>query len=78
MGVREDCRHYSSRTSGDEVVQRCRLGVNEVAPFACPDDCVFLEGRSVSGTGWLVDDPEDADGPDDPGSAGSAGSSGPD
>jgi hypothetical protein len=66
MGVREDCRHYSSRTTGDEVVQRCRLGVNEVAPFACPDDCVFLEGRSVSETGWTLDDPDDVEGPDGP------------
>jgi hypothetical protein len=70
MGVREDCRHYSSRTTGEEVVKRCRLGVNEVAPFACPDDCVFLEGRSVSETGWMLDDADETDetgGPTDPG-----------
>jgi len=67
MGVREDCRHYSSRTKGEDVVQRCRLGVNVEAPFACPDDCVFLEARSVSETGWMVDDPDD---PDDPGPVG--------
>lgn len=58
MAVREDCRHYSSRTtaSGD-VFQRCRLGVNEDMPFACPEGCLFFESRSVSDTGWkIVDD----------------------
>jgi hypothetical protein len=36
----------------DEVVQRCRLGANTDAPFACPEDCLFFEGRSISDTGW--------------------------
>lgn len=53
MAVRKDCRHYSTRTtpSGD-TVQRCRLGANTEAPFACPDDCLFVEPRSLSNTGW--------------------------
>lgn len=60
MAVRDDCRHYSSRTTpSGEVVQRCRLGANTEAPFACPPDCVFLEPRSVSGTGWQLPDDED-------------------
>lgn len=55
MAVRADCRHYSSRTTpSDEVLQRCRLGVNEEMPFACPEDCLFFEPRSVSDTGWAV------------------------
>jgi hypothetical protein len=53
MAVREDCRHYSTRTAptGD-VVQRCRLDANEVAPFACPQDCLFFESRSIADAGW--------------------------
>lgn len=53
MTVRKDCRHYSTRSmpSGD-VVQRCRVGAAEVAPFACPDDCLFFESRSITDAGW--------------------------
>lgn len=54
MAVRDDCRHYSSRTlATGEQVQRCRLSVNEEAPFACPEDCLFFEPRKM-GTGWQV------------------------
>ncbi|MGY6502009.1 MAG: hypothetical protein ACXIVQ_14090 [Acidimicrobiales bacterium] len=53
MAVREDCRHYSTRTTaGDEVVQRCRVDANEEAPFACPEHCLFFEPRSITGGGW--------------------------
>lgn len=53
MGVRKDCRHYSTRTTvGGDMVQRCRLGANDDAPFACPDHCLFFEPRSVSNAGW--------------------------
>ena len=37
---------------GGETVQRCRLEANTDAPFACPDDCVFFEPRSLTATGW--------------------------
>ncbi|MFN3216938.1 MAG: hypothetical protein ACE367_10615 [Acidimicrobiales bacterium] len=51
--VREDCRHYSSRTlPTGETVQRCRLGANTEAPFTCPVDCLFFEPRAISDTGW--------------------------
>lgn len=52
MGVRDDCRHYSTRTVRDEVVQRCRVGANEVMPFACPEGCLFFEPRKLGGPGW--------------------------
>ncbi|MDG2300864.1 MAG: hypothetical protein P8L22_03740 [Acidimicrobiales bacterium] len=53
MGVRDDCRHYSSRTvQSGEVVQRCRIGSNEEMPFGCPDNCLFFEGRNISDAGW--------------------------
>ena len=58
MAVRIDCRHYSARTlaSGDKV-EKCRLGVNTEAPFACPPDCLFFERRAGMSAGWTV--PED-------------------
>jgi len=62
VGVRTDCRHYSSRSAGDEQVQRCRVGANEEAPFACPTDCLFFEPRSISSAGWqrnVVDEDDD-------------------
>jgi hypothetical protein len=60
MGVREDCRHYSSRTlANGEVMQRCRLGANEETPFACPEGCLFFEPRSVSDTGWQIGEGDD-------------------
>lgn len=53
MGVREDCRHYSSRTlASEETVQRCRLEANDEAPFACPEGCVFFEPRNIADQGW--------------------------
>ena len=51
--MRADCRHYSSRSlpTGD-TVDRCRLDVAQVMPFACPEDCVFFEPRPISDAGW--------------------------
>ncbi len=53
MGVRDDCRHYSSRSlpTGD-TVNRCRLDVAETMPFACPEDCLFFEPRPLNDAGW--------------------------
>ena len=59
--VRDDCRHYSTRTTGGgEVVQRCRVEMAEQAPFACPDHCLFFEPRSITDAGWQRPD-EDPD-----------------
>jgi hypothetical protein len=53
MHVRDDCRHYVGRsTASGDVIRRCRLGVNDEAPFACPDSCLFFEARPYSGAGW--------------------------
>lgn len=67
VGVREDCRHYSSRTTAaGDVLQRCRLSVNEEMPFACPEGCLFFEPRKISEAGWLrLDRPDEPDDPDD-------------
>lgn len=58
MGVRQDCRHYSTRTTGDSVVQRCRVGAAGDAPFACPAGCLFFEPRSITSAGWQRFDDE--------------------
>ena len=62
MAVREDCRHYSTRTmpSGD-MVQRCRVDMAEVTPFACPLDCLFFEARPIPEVGWQRFEPPDED-----------------
>jgi hypothetical protein len=52
MEAREDCRHYSTRSTAGGVVQRCRLGANEEMPFGCPEHCVFFEPRSITDAGW--------------------------
>jgi hypothetical protein len=53
MGVRQDCRHYSTRTTGaGDQVQRCRVDANEITPFACPEHCLFFEPRSITDAGW--------------------------
>jgi hypothetical protein len=53
MAVREDCKHYLHRsTPTGEALQRCRLSVNEEHPFACPEGCLFFEGRTLLGAGW--------------------------
>jgi hypothetical protein len=55
MSVREDCRHYSTRTvSADEVVQRCRVDAAESAPFACPPHCLFFEPRPFTAGGGPI------------------------
>jgi hypothetical protein len=53
MAVRQDCRHYSTRTTAaGEVIQRCRVDANEDTPFACPEGCLFFEPRSIADAGW--------------------------
>jgi hypothetical protein len=62
VGVRHDCRHYSTRTTATgEVVQRCRVDMAEAAPFACPEGCLFFEPRSITDAGWqrFERDPDD-------------------
>ena len=62
MSVREDCRHYSTRTTpAGEQVQRCRLGANETMPFGCPEHCLFFEPRAISDAGWERRGDEDTD-----------------
>lgn len=52
VSARQDCRHYSTRTVGGDVVQRCRLDANETTPFSCPEGCLFFEDRPLGEFGW--------------------------
>ena len=53
MGIRQDCRHYSTRTTvHGEVIQRCRVSMADEAPFGCPEQCVFFEPRPITDAGW--------------------------
>lgn len=54
MAVNEDCRHYVMKTVGraGERTERCRIEANTSLPFACPEGCLFYEGRGVSRAGW--------------------------
>lgn len=65
--MREDCRHFQSRTYDDgEVARFCELGLAPEAPWRCPEDCSRYEtdiGVGTFVTGSLVppaveDEPE--------------------
>ncbi|MGZ4676952.1 MAG: hypothetical protein ACXVJ7_09790 [Acidimicrobiia bacterium] len=54
MSMREDCRHYESRTYGSgEMVRKCRLDLAPEAPWRCPDDCPSYSRRMFD-AGWQV------------------------
>jgi hypothetical protein len=44
MPMREDCRHFASRTYDDgEVARFCVLDLAPEAPWRCPEDCPKYE-----------------------------------
>ena len=68
MPMREDCRHFESRTyDSGEVARFCVLGLAPEAPWRCPADCSHYEPTLIDGTfqtGALVrpaveDEPDD-------------------
>jgi hypothetical protein len=47
MPMRDDCKHYESRTYGNgETVRKCDLDLAPEAPWACPADCPSFTRRS--------------------------------
>lgn len=66
MPMREECKHFESRTYADgETVRKCDLDLAPEAPWRCPADCPKYERRlaDVSWTyGTLVTPPT----PDEP------------
>jgi hypothetical protein len=49
--MREDCRHFESRTyTGGEVARFCLLDLAPEAPWKCPDGCAKYERSVIDGT----------------------------
>jgi len=52
MGMRQDCKHFQSRTypSGD-TVRKCALDLAPEAPWSCPAECSGYE-RRIADVNW--------------------------
>ena len=64
MAMREECKHFQSRTyNSGEVARFCVLGNAPDQPWSCPEGCVTFE-RRLADVGWahgsLVDRPVEA------------------
>jgi hypothetical protein len=69
MPMREECKHFQSRTyASGEVARFCVLDLAPEAPWRCPDDCSRYE-RRLADAGWvhgeLVEPPLEEE-PDEP------------
>ncbi|HLN15192.1 MAG TPA: hypothetical protein VK277_00445 [Acidimicrobiales bacterium] len=53
MPMREECKHFQSRTyASGEVARFCQLDLAPEAPWRCPDDCPSYE-RRLADVGWV-------------------------
>ena len=51
MAMREDCRHFASRSYDDgEVARFCVLDLAPEAPWRCPENCASYERTLIDGT----------------------------
>jgi len=51
MAMREDCRHFESRSyEGGETARFCVLDLAPEAPWKCPDHCPKYEPSLIDGT----------------------------
>lgn len=70
MPMREECKHFQSRTySSGEVARFCVLDLAPEAPWRCPADCSRYE-RRLADAGWAhgsLVEPALEDEPDEPG-----------
>lgn len=52
MPMREDCRHFDSRSyASGETVRKCRLDLAPQAPWRCPENCPSYSKRMMD-AGW--------------------------
>ncbi len=69
MAMREDCKHFQSRTyASGEVARLCLLDLAPEAPWRCPEDCASYEHRLADVTwthGSLVAPPVESE-PEEP------------
>ena len=50
--MREECKHYESRTYADrETVRKCNLDLAPDAPWRCPEECPRYE-RRLADVNW--------------------------
>ena len=65
MSMREDCRHFESRSyPGGETARFCVLDLAPEAPWKCPDQCPKYEPSLIDGTfetGALTPTPVEAE-----------------
>ena len=70
MTMREDCRHYATRTyDNDEVARFCVLDLAPEAPWRCPENCASYERTVVDGSfveGSLAPTPVEDEPDEDP------------
>jgi hypothetical protein len=70
MPMREDCRHFESRTyDSGEVARYCVLGLAPEQPWRCPEHCEKYEPSQIEGgfvTGGLARPPVEPEPDDDP------------
>lgn len=53
MAMREECKHFQSRTySSGEVARFCVLDLAPEAPWRCPDECPRYE-RRLADVAWV-------------------------
>ncbi|MHB1787245.1 MAG: hypothetical protein ACYCS7_14100 [Acidimicrobiales bacterium] len=53
MAMREECKHFQSRTYTDgETARFCVLDLAPEAPWRCPADCAAYEKR-MADVGWV-------------------------
>lgn len=72
MPMREECKHFQSRTyPNGETVRKCDLDLAPEAPWRCPDECPAFE-RRLADVNWshgtLISPPT----PDEPDATGIA------
>lgn len=54
MPMREDCKHYATRTyANGEIVRMCRLDLAPEAPWKCPENCPSYARRTWD-AGWTL------------------------
>ncbi len=68
--MREECKHFQSRTyASGEVARFCLLNLAPEAPWRCPENCASFEPR-LADAGWVhgsLVEPPIEDEPDVPG-----------
>ena len=51
--MREDCKHFQSRTyANGEVARMCELDLAPEAPWRCPDECPAFQ-RRLADVNWI-------------------------